>query len=219
MSNPKFKSHSKIENLLEDTVLLLVCSLPLLVPLSFNRNFDLQGMVLIITGLIAWALVIMRLRVNPISEERWLFLPLAVYVVACVFSLFTYFNTQNIFGTDLYRLGSLGLIASIGCALALRTVQTERLIRWLYFTIVLVALTAGPYDLLVNQSLSRLGGVFSQANILAVFMGVGIIIGFSVWQSYPKHRKYLFASQMLMVLVLLGTQTRSIILLMPVIVL
>lgn len=219
MSNPKFKSHSKIDNLLEDTVLLLVCSLPLLVPLSFNRNFDLQGMVLIITGLIAWALVIMRLRVNPISEERWLFLPLAVYVVACVFSLFTYFNTQNIFGTDLYRLGSLGLIASIGCALALRTVQTERLIRWLYFTIVLVALTAGPYDLLVNQSLSRLGGVFSQANILAVFMGVGIIIGFSVWQSYPKHRKYLFASQMLMVLVLLGTQTRSIILLMPVIVL
>lgn len=205
--------------LLENTVLLLVCSLPFLVPLSFGRNFDLQGLVIILTGFIAWTAVILRWK-KPVDRYTiFVYSLVGVYIMASFINLITNFSAQNILGTPLYRLGSLGLIACVGCGLALRHIDAKRLIKWLYATIFLVAVSAVPYSLIVSNDLNRFGGVFSQANILAAFMGVGVLLGVALWQDYPTWRKYIIPAQVLMIAILIGTQTRSIIILVPVILL
>lgn len=210
----------KIHNLivvLENTVLLLVCSLPFLVPFSLERNFNLQGLVIILAGALGWVTVFLRKDKPQDRFEKIGTILIALYIIANILNLVANFNSHTLFGSPLMRLGSLGLVACIGCGLALRKIEPKRLIQWLYTSICLIAASAIPYSLLTDSSISRIGGLFSQADILAVFMGVGVLFGIAMWQSYPDKRKYLIVTQLLLIAILVGTQTRSVILLLPLI--
>jgi len=209
-SSPLTTKHTKLAELLENTVLILVCSLGLLVPFSLDRNIDLQGFVLLITGCLAWVAVIIRKDAPRTRLSIISYVLLAIYITTCFISLAAHFGQQSILGAPLERLGALGLIACVGCGLALRSVDIRRLTKWLYVTIILIALSAIPYALIMSHSLARPGGVFAQADILAVFMGCGLLLGVSLWRNTKQYHRFLIASQLLLFAILCLTQTRAV---------
>lgn len=200
------------------TVLLLSCALAFLVPFSLGRNIDLQSMVLILIGAMAWSVVALDHKQSSLAGlPRFVQILLGVYVLSCLLSLAWHPGGANLFGAPLLGLGSLGLTACVGCGLALRSVDNQRLTQWLYGTTVLLAVSAIPYALLVNHHLGRLGGVFDQSDILAVFMACGLLLGLAMWNFYPTRRPLLILAQCLLVVILFGTQTRAVILLVALI--
>jgi O-antigen ligase len=62
----------------------------------------------------------------------------------------------------------------------------------------------------------RTGGLFSQADILACFLGCGLLLGWQMLAVYPKRKNVITAVQVLMAAVLLATQTRTVIILVTV---
>ncbi len=189
--------------------------LPLLVPFGANRNIDMQGYILIIAGGCAWASLLVGKKSLPVELLPRILL--AIIGVGCILSLVANSHKYyDIVGSPYIRLGSAGLLACMGCGLLVRSVKPQVLIKYLYVGISALAVICLPYSWLKFDSLSRFGGVFAQADIMAVFLGCGLLLGLWLLQQKPAQRRYILVSQLLMSVLLLLSETRVVILLVAV---
>jgi O-antigen ligase len=186
-----------------------VCCLPFLVPFSdAARNTDMQGMVLLLSGLFGWTTVLLKKNFK-VSLRPDAGVLLLVFSVCCLVSLAINPHIgYDWWGSPYIRLGTGGFLACIGCGLALRDITASQLFTGLYMIILALAVTALPYSWWHVHSLTRVGGLFSQADIFGVFLGCGLLIGLQVSLYYKKLRPYLLVSQALLagLLVLSGTR-------------
>lgn len=200
----------------KSTVMGLACLLPFLVLFSIGQNIDVQALVLIMMGAVAYYGLWLERKISLPRYASWL---IVVYVAFCFVSLLAHPTFDNLFGTRLVRLGSLALVACVGCGVLLCTVTAKRLLLWLYGTCTLLAIITLPYTFLTAHHLSRIGGVFHQADFLAVWMASGIILGVAMWQTYPKYKRYIILCQLLLIGILFLSQTRAVIIVLVILLL
>ena len=194
--------------------LLLAGCLPFLVPLDPVRNIDLQGLLLLVSGSFAWCAVLLHYRKTLRLTNRLSQVLLAIFAVACLVSfLANPHYGYDFFGAPYIRLGSAGLLACIGIGLLTKTVPLKQLLVYLYGIILGLAAISVPYNLGRLHSLSRIGGVFAQADIMACFVGCGLLIGLGLLLRYKRQRPYILAGQLFLGILLLLTQTRAVLLL------
>lgn len=193
------------------SLVLIVC-LPFLVPFEAFRNIELQAGLLIIAGGFAWLSV--ALNPQPVFKpynrlSLWL---IAVFAVCCILSAgLNPHLGYGLFGAPYIRLGALGLLACVGCGLILDCLRAVTWIKYLYVMIVMLGVLSVPYSLLKYHRLHRLVGLFAQSDLMAVFLGCGLLLGLYLFQTHPSRRKQIAAAQLLL-LVLLGlTETRVVI--------
>lgn len=206
----KARANANLATYFENNLLVLVCILPLLVPFGLSRNIDLQAMVVVLSGALAWTAVLLRQRQQKMRLNLML-LCIGLYCLACTVSWLVHASVLNAFGGALARLGSLELLSAVGIGLALAHLPRQRLVTALYASIIVLALISLPYNLLTAHHLVRIGGLLHQPDFFAVIVGVGLLLGADVWQKAPKYRPYLAAGQAYLVIVLVMTQTRAVI--------
>lgn len=204
-------SSYSLANELSKTVLLLVSALPFLVPFTLGRNIDLQGLTVILTGALAWLAVGLRLRQESWRPKKWVTGLLVVYLVSCLLSLLTHRLFVNVIGGQLMRIGDPALVAVVGIGLAMKNIEVKRLISYLYGTCVALAVLSIAYIPAALHDKFRLGGVFHQADFLAVFMAIGLLLGVAILQLYPKLNMLSIIGQGLLAVILLLTGTRAVI--------
>lgn len=169
---------------------------------------------LLVIGTFSWLAIGLRYWKNVQRLGFAVLIILVIYILCCLVSLLVNPHIgYDFFGAPYIRLGAAGLIACVGFGLAVRSVPLERFKTWLYGLICALALVSIVYNWLHFHTLSRVGGVFSQADIFAVFMGCGLLIGTSLLHVYPQCRYYFFTSQALLAILLLLSETRSVLLL------
>lgn len=119
---------------------------------------------------------------------------------------------QNLLGSPYIRLGSLGLIACIIIAWLTSAIREKALALYIYLLIAGLAVLSLPYTWLKFESLDRIGGLFAQPDILAALVGCGFLIGLRLNLS-SKYKYLLWISQAFLGALILLTQTRSIVIL------
>jgi O-antigen ligase len=193
--------------------LALCCCLAFLVPFDPARNIDLQGLLLVIGGGFAWCVLLLGYRWT-FKSLSWLDSSLlGIFATCCLISL--YVNRHlgyDFFGAPYIRLGAAGLLACIGIGLLLTTIPHQRLLTWLYVMILGLSVVSVPYSWWHLHSLLRIGGVFAQADILACFVGCGLLFGLEMLSLYPQRRNILLGVQLFWAILLLLTQTRAVLL-------
>ena len=192
------------------SLLSIVC-LPFLVPFSDARNIDLQGLILILAGLTGIGAVMLRKPRVLNSLSRLEQMLLGVFVASCMLSLLANpHKGYDLLGAPYIRLGAAGLVACVACGLALRNISSKRLMQYLYLIIGVSAILSIPYNMLRLHTLVRIGGVFAQADIFAVFLGCGLLLGLAMWTMYPRWRPPLLIMQLVLLGLLLLTETRAV---------
>ena len=194
--------------------LVLAGCLPFLVPFNPARNIDLQGLLLIISGGFAWFVLLLGHRQTLKSLGRWESVLLGIFAISCLISLAV--NPRlgyDFLGAPYIRLGTAGLLACIGIGRLLTTIPFKRLVAWLYLIILGLSVVSVPYSWWRFHSLLRVGGVFSQADIFACFVGCGLLLGLEMLVLYPRRRNVLLGGQLFWAILLLLAQTRAVLLL------
>jgi O-antigen ligase len=193
--------------------LVLAACLPFLVPFDPARNIDLQGMLLMISGGLAWTALLLGHRGIFKSVGRLDRTLLGIFAVCCLVSLLVNPHLgYDFFGAPYIRLGTAGLLSCVGIGLLLTTVARKRLLTGLYLIILGLSVVSVPYSWWHFHSLLRVGGVFSQADIMACFIGCGLLLGLEMLHLYPRRRNVLLAGQLFWAVLLLLTQTRAVLL-------
>jgi O-antigen ligase len=204
-------SISSLAYLCRNVSLVLAGCLPFLVPLDAVRNIDLQGLLLIVSGSFAWCAILLHYRKTFRLVHRLSGALLAIFVGTCILSFLTNPHyVYDFFGAPYIRLGSAGLLSCVGIGLLAKTVPLKRLLVYLYVIILSLAVISLPYSLLRFHSLSRIGGVFAQADILGCFVGCGLLFGFGLISLYPRYCRLMLGSQLFLACILVLTQTRAV---------
>lgn len=191
--------------------ILLITSLPFVVPFGAVRNIDMQGLLLVIAGVLAWAVLLLRPKDWRWSASRIFSIFISSFALACLVSLFAnpHFG-YDLLGSPYLRLGTAGLLSCIGCGLLLARLPAERLVIWLYASITVFALISVPYNEVRLHTLYRIGGLFAQADVFACLLGCGLLMGLQLLHSYPRWRQRLLVSQFLLLSLLVLTETRAV---------
>lgn len=195
--------------------LALAALLPFVVPFDPPQNTDIQAYLLLISGSFGWAAY--ALWPKP-SRTRFASFDLAlvsVFILSCLVSLVVnQSKLHGLLGESFARMGLLAFLAFIGCALAYLRVRLKDLLAGLYLTVLGLALVSLPYSLVRFHTIRRLGGVFSQADWLALVLGCAIIVGISLMLARRAWRRPLILTQSFLSVVLILTETRAIIVLL-----
>ena len=190
---------------------LMIC-LPFLVPFTDARNIDLQGLILLLAGLTSLLVTLNRQIFSRLGQREQILL--GIFGTLCLFSMAVNPHWYyNFFGAPYIRLGVAGLLSCIACGLVLGAISTRRLITSLYWLICLVAIVSIPYNWLRFHSFLRIGGVFAQTDIFAVFLACGLLLGLTMTKSYPHWRWPIRIIQFGLASLLILTQTRAVLLL------
>ena len=189
----------------------LTCLLALLVPFDPVRNIDLQGLILLVIGGFAWTSVLLKTSWSLKQSNRIAVGLLSTFIIACLVSLlinphFSY----DFYGAPYLRLGTAGLIACLGSGLLFRTLPLKRLLTGLYGLITIIAVVSIPYSLIRFHALGRIAGLFAQTTTLAAFLGCGFLIGLELFRVHRPWRRYIIASQLVLIAELLVTETRAV---------
>jgi len=192
--------------------LLFVAALAFLVPFSPLRNINIQGLILILAGATGWLAVLLRRPLGLKVHARPVLILGAIYVLSILISLaFSPYFSYGLLGLPYVRLGAAGLLACLGCGLCLETIQTKRLITGLYYLTCAFAVTSVVYTWLHFHSLIRIGGLFSQADLFAVIVGCGFLLGVHLYASHAKNRLLLGILQIILGVLLICSETRAVI--------
>jgi O-antigen ligase len=191
--------------------LVLAGCLPFLVPFDPARNIDMQGILLIVSGAFAWCALLVEHRKIFGRLGRLNSLLLAIFATCCLTSLSVNPHlSYDFFGAPYIRLGTTGFLACMGIGLLLTTVPGKQLLTWLYLIIIGLSVVAVPYSWGQMHSLSRIGGLFAQSDIMACFAGVGLVLGLEMIRLYPLKRQLLVGLQVFLLALLLLTKTRAV---------
>jgi O-antigen ligase len=206
-------SIGRMAGVCRNTSLVLAGCLPFLVPFDPARNIDLQGLLLVISGGFAWFALLLGRRQTLKSLGRLDSALLGIFAACCLISLVVnpHFG-YDFLGAPYIRLGTAGLLACAGIGLLLTTVPRQRLLTWLYVMILGLSVVSVPYSWWHFHSLLRIGGVFAQADILACFVGCGLLFGLEMLSLYPRRRNILLGAQLFWAILLLLAQTRAVLL-------
>lgn len=212
MIQPRASFANRLAQLSAKTSLAFCACLIWLVPFDAFRNIEMQGLILIIAGFFALLAIILNPAQYLQQLSKFELALLLIFVLSCLLSLALNPNkTYGALGAPYIRLGALGLISCVACALVVRKIPTNNILCFVYGSIVLTSLIALPYSLLRFESLTRPGSIFAQANVFACFLGVAILVGFHFWRTYPKYRRFILVSQLWLVSTMLLSQTRAVI--------
>jgi len=211
-ADPSQSTLPRLAKCLTWTCLLFAIVLPFLVPFDPSRNIDMQGIILIICGGAGWLAVLVK-RPLGLAAHGWLNLVLgAMYVLCIIISLVLGPHlSYGLLGAPYLRLGAAGLLACLGCGLCLAGIDSERLIQGLYYLICVFAGTSVTYTWLYFHSLTRMGGLFSQADTFAVIIGCGFLLGVHLYANYPEKRLWIGILQTVLGAVLICSETRAVI--------
>jgi hypothetical protein len=202
--------NAKLALLATQTVLVSVCIMPFLIFLSVNQDIDMQAALLILLGVLAWVAVLITNLLYKIVWPNIVKYSFYTYCVICILSLIDHASLINLYGSVLLRLGSLELLASVGCGILLSRVPSKKLMLWLYIVSVTAAVISVPYTYFSFHFFIRLGGIFHQADILAAWLACGFILGCGLWSYYNKRHILIGISQLLLLVALFLTQTRAV---------
>jgi hypothetical protein len=200
--------------ILETSALVIAASLVFAVPFGPSRNTDMQGLLLLISGCLAWlAILLGKDRSWPLDKLTTALM--AIFFTGClVVTISTPHLEYNLLGAPYIRLGSLGFLACLGIALLTLRHDIQSLLRIIYALVFAVAVLSLPYAWLKGSSLGRIGGTFYQADILAIFLGCALLIGGYLRQhETAKWRLKLTISQLFLAFTLVLTGTRAVLLL------
>ncbi|HEY4964067.1 MAG TPA: O-antigen ligase family protein [Candidatus Saccharimonadales bacterium] len=192
----------------------LVCLLPFLVPFTPNNNIDLQAYILIIAGLLAAiSLLIKPVNIIKLYSKSSCVLVGVVLASYLLSSLTTSHLGYNLFGAPYFRFGLLGLISVILLALLINQSAKTKLSLYLFIYLCLLNLLAIPYTLYRLQSLYRFGGFYSQADLMAMMLGLNIVFGLDliIKAKTKMHRLLIEMICLALFLELVLTQTRTVI--------
>jgi O-antigen ligase len=207
-------SIGRMAGVCRNTSLVLAGCLPFLVPFDPARNIDLQGLLLIISGGFAWFALLLGRRQTLKPLGRLDSALLGIFAACCLISLAVNPHLgYDFLGAPYIRLGAAGLLACIGIGLLLTTVPRQRLLTWLYAMVLGLSVVSVPYSWWHFHSLLRIGGVFSQADIFACFIGFGLLLGLEMLVLYPRRRHILMSIQVFWIGLLLLAQTRAVLIL------
>ena len=197
--------------------LALLACLPFLLFYDTSRNIDMQGLILLVAGALAWLAILLEYR---LYFKRWNRINLILLGIFCGFSLLSSFLnphiSESLIGSPLLRLGGLGLLACVGSGLLLSNFDAKKIIIWTYLLILAVGIFSIPFSLINFHTLIRAGGVFAQADVLGVMFGCGLILGAWILREYSERNKLLIASQTVLLALLILTETRSVILILTI---
>lgn len=203
-----------ISALFKKTSLALSITIPFLVFFDSSRNIDLQGYILIISGLCAWISLLLRpVKIIELLNKTTVWLIILLLVTSLLSMLLTPNINYGLFGAPLVRLGAGGLISCIGIALLTLNFKFDDLIKYLYLIIVGFALVSLPYAIINSSEMDRLGGLSNQATIFSCIVGVGFIFGLNIFAAFSKYRPYIVLIQVFLFSLIVLSQTRAIILL------
>ena len=197
------------------TYTLTVC-LPFFLLFDSSRNIDAQGLLLLVLGGFAWtALLLNRDWLNKISRlEKGL---IAIFMISCMLSAaLAPHKSYGLLGAPHLRLGALGLIGCVGAGALMRNLTRRQFVHYIYVCILVISLVSVPFSASKFHSLGRIGGVFAQADIMACFVGCGLLLGFEILKLYPAKRNVILGSQFLLLALLILTETRSVIILVAI---
>lgn len=180
------------------------------------KDAQLKLIILIVIGAYSW----IRILFFRLQKIRWGFASylIAAFVVLLIIVGFSSSGSKNILGIYYSQISVVPLLAIIGIAVNSSFLKPEFIARAVFASSALVAFLAFPYDMLRYHELviGRLNGTLVQSNILAVYIGTGLIIGF-YWlvNNTYKDRKYLLiAAEAYMLFMIVLTQTRFIVMLL-----
>ncbi len=209
--SPRLSRQSLIV-LSSDISLVLIACLAFMAPFNAIRNIDMRGLLVIVAGGFAWIALVLGYKKSAISlRHSWPAILLTIYGVSCLIS--TAVNPHlayNLLGSPYIRLGSLGLLACIGCGLLLRQRVSQRFYLFIYGEILALGIVSIPYNLLYFHTLQRISGVTAQADITACLLGCGILLGLSLLHAYPQWRRQILVAQVFLAGTLVMTQTRAV---------
>jgi hypothetical protein len=207
-----FHNHAAI--IAANSSIILAACLAFSVPFGPSRNTDMQGILLIISGVLAWlSLLIERDLVWPFTKFRSLLLGL--FFTGCLLATFLqpHFG-YNFWGAPYIRLGVAGFLACFGIALLTLRLKVGFLIRTTYLLIIGMVFLSLPYTWFKLHNLQRIGGVFAQADIFAVFLACGLLLGdYLASVADTNWRRKIIGLQILLAIMLILTATRSALLL------
>lgn len=205
-------STSNISNFIFKTAVVLIVAMPFLAPFPDNRNADLQGIVILIAGLLSSVYIITKYKsFNNLLSNKERVLLIAIMVFALLSFLVNPHKNYDLLGAPYVRLGLAGTYSIIACSFLMSSIKTRDLLRYLYLLIIAIATISVPYTIYEQGTVNRIGGLFSQADIFAVFMGCGLLIGVEIYKKYPKLKFQIISSQILLVVLILLSQTRAVI--------
>ena len=196
-----------IASISKTSSLCLLVLLPFLIPYEAGRNIDMQGLILLIAGGLAWLALLLEKQVH-FKKLPTIFI--GVFLLACILS--TLANPHvgyDLLGGPLVRLGTLAFIALPGCALLITQTRLATLIRYLYVEILVIGTVSFLYNLYEFHTLTRIGGVFAQADVLACVIGCGIILGLQVLL-HTRHARLVIVGQLFLAILLALTGTRAV---------
>ncbi len=179
-------------------------------PFGAVKNINLQGFLLIIAGFFAWVTLTFKFKILRSLPTTGLIFLILFGLTSLLSAVLNPHLGYDLFGAPYIRLGALGLLACAGCGLLIAwKTPLKQLQIILYAAILALALLSIPYSLLRFHSLLRDPGLFAQADIMACFLGVGIILGLGLLKAYPSWRFKLLAGQFVLLALLWLTETRA----------
>lgn len=198
----------RLANIATATSLALAASLPLLVPFGSGRNADLQGYVLLLAGLSAWSAIMIGLRRQQLNQL--VVILSGIFLIAGLLSsLVNYPKGYSLVGAPYIRLGLLSFISALGIGILVAKYEIAIKLQFIYWWILAFAIISVPYTMFKHGSLERIGGLFSQADVFACLLGVGLLTGLVLFKNRYITLKHFAFSQTILVVLLLLTQTRA----------
>lgn len=189
--------------------LLIFILAPFLVPFDPNKNTDLAAYLIIVAGSFCWIALSSRARkANTLrgadAASLWLLLG-----SAAISSIFNPHLWYSLLGAPNVRLGLLSFVAILGISSFLTKFRIAIKLQFIYWWIFAFAIISVPYTMFKHGSLERIGGLFSQADIFACLLGVGLLTGLILFKNQYITLKLFAFSQTILGVLLLLTQTRA----------
>ncbi|HEX7633192.1 MAG TPA: O-antigen ligase family protein [Candidatus Saccharimonadales bacterium] len=192
----------------KSSIALAAC-LAFAVPFGPSRNTDMQGLLLLIVGGLAWISLLLKWHGWPLDRPATILLGL-FFGIGGISSIVNPHLTYDLLGAPHIRLGYLGLLSCLGFALLLQRTALLNILRFLYALILAIALISLPYVLWHDHSVTRIGGLFSQADIFGVCLAVGLILSSYVhWQTTRRRYTLFVVAQVYLSVLLILTGTRA----------
>ncbi len=174
-----------------------------------TQNINIKGALLIVLGGAAWLGVLARPRLL-LSLPKWILGLIGLLLANLALSSLTSpSSTAALFGAPYVRLGTLGLAGAIGCGLLLRNVPKPRVLMAIYASTLFLAVFSVVYNLWRFGYVARLIGPVYQADALAAYLGVGLVLGFWAMITKADWTRAILMGQVVLLVAILLTQTRA----------
>jgi len=200
-----------------DRYLIVPCLLiPFLVPsLNIYNDFILKVYVICVIGLYSWIRFIFKKKYQ-LLDIKYTY-TLAVICLLLLVNIVLNHSNYSLFGGINIQVGSVGLLSVIGIALNIINQPKKDLLIGLFLSCVMLSLFSIYFQYRVYGTVNsaRFIGPFFQSDVLAVYLGAGLISGISLFFKSKSINKnsLLIIGELAILTGIIFTQTRLVIIL------